>query len=384
MKRIAVLGSTGSIGKNVLNVARHLKESVQVDAIAAHCNIELLQAQAQEFRPRLVAVFDEKKAMELQKKIPHIEVVAKQEGLIAASTLPQVEMVVSAISGLTGLIPTIKAIEAGKDIALANKEVLVAAGQLITSLVKEKGVQLLPVDSEHSAIFQCLQGNKNRFIRRLVLTASGGPFKNWSKDQLAQVSLQDALAHPTWQMGKKITIDSSTLMNKGLEVIEAYWLFNIPFANIEVVIHPQSIIHSMVEFDDCSTLAQMSQPTMVIPIQYALTYPDRKPTIAAPLDFTKQMALEFSPPDYAKFPCLSLAYESLKKGGTLPCFMNAANEVLVERFLNQEISWNQIAIFLQELMEKHQNRPADSLQTILEVDALARKQAATYQLTDSL
>ena len=341
MKRIAVLGSTGSIGKNVLNVARHLKESVQVDAIAAHCNIELLQAQAQEFRPRLVAVFDEKKAMELQKKIPHIEVVAKQEGLIAASTLPQVEMVVSAISGLTGLIPTIKAIEAGKDIALANKEVLVAAGQLITSLVKEKGVQLLPVDSEHSAIFQCLQGKKNRFIRRLVLTASGGPFKNWSKDQLAQVSLQDALAHPTWQMGKKITIDSSTLMNKGLEVIEAYWLFNIPFANIEVVIHPQSIIHSMVEFDDCSTLAQMSQPTMVIPIQYALTYPDRKPTIAAPLDFTKQMALEFSPPDYAKFPCLSLAYESLKKGGTLPCFMNAANEVLVERFLNQEISWNQ-------------------------------------------
>jgi len=381
MKRIAILGSTGSIGQNVLNVTRHLKEKVQVESISAHSNISLLEAQALEFQPRLIAVFDKEKAGELQKRLPEFEVVAGMEGLLAVATLPESNMLISSMSGTLGLGPTIEAIKAGKDIGLANKEVLVAAGALIMKLVQEKQVKLIPIDSEHSAIFQCLNGESRETVRRLILTASGGPFRNWPQERLNRVTVEDALNHPTWAMGKKVTVDSSTLMNKGLEVIEAHWLFNISLDKIEVIIHPQSLIHSMVEFDDLSMLAQMSEPTMIVPIQLALTYPERVPGMIKPFDFIKYATLEFCVPDNEKFRCLPLAYRALQEGGTLPCFMNAANETLVERFLRKEIGWSEIGLILEELMERHVVQSADSLDTILAVDSAARQQASIHKTT---
>ncbi|PJD94715.1 MAG: 1-deoxy-D-xylulose-5-phosphate reductoisomerase [Parachlamydia sp.] len=376
MKKIALLGSTGSIGQSTLQVARHLQDSVRVVALAAHSNIDLLEQQAREFLPDLIAVYDTQKASELKKRLPGFKIVPGKEGLNAVAAHPEAEQVVSAISGTIGLCPTIAAIEAGKHVALANKEALVSGGALVMSLVKEKGVQLLPVDSEHSAIFQCLNGEDLTAIRRLILTASGGPFRLYSADQLAKITVEQALNHPNWKMGSKITIDCSTLMNKGLEVIEAYWLFNIPLNQIEVIIHPQSIIHSMVEFVDGSIIAQMGEPNMIVPIQYALTYPKRSPGMMQPFNFEKFCKLDFTPPNTQHFKCLSLAYESIKQGGSLACYMNAANETLVNRFLQREIGWQDIALKLEQLMLNHRSQHVNSLDDILEIDREARQIAS--------
>lgn len=380
MKRIVILGSTGSIGKNALNVVRHLKHEFQVTALAAKSNIDILEEQAKEFNPAIIAVYDKEKACELQKRLPHHFIVGGMEGLLAVAAYEDADFVISAIAGTIGLQPTIAAIKAGKDVGLANKEALVSGGALVMRLVKEAGIQLIPIDSEHSAIFQCLKQEPFRSIDRLILTASGGPFRTWTDEQLERVTPEQALAHPTWRMGPKVTVDSSTLMNKGLEVIEAYWLFNVNIANIEVVIHPQSLIHSMVEFTDRSMLAQMSEPTMIIPIQYAMTYPNRMPGMLKRFDFLKHSVMEFFIPDLKKFRCLGLAYEAVRQGGSLPCYMNAANEVLVQRFLNKEISWKEIGLQLEALMSQHQVQPIDSLETILAIDALAREEAARCEV----
>lgn len=377
MKNIAVLGSTGSIGESTLQVIRHLGEGYTVKVLAARSSIDLLEKQALEFRPELIAVYDEEAAMNLKKRLPQFEIVAGMEGLKAAASHSSVNFVVSAMSGTMGLVPTIAAIESGKDIGLANKEALVSGGSLVTKLAKVKNVKLLPIDSEHSAIFQCLQGEEKKFVKRLVLTASGGPFRSFSLDKLQQVRLEDALLHPTWKMGPKNTIDSSTLMNKGLEVIEAHWLFDIPVDQIEVVIHPQSVIHSMVEYCDGSIIAQMSEPSMTLPIQYAITYPQRKRAYSPPFNFLKEHHLEFYPPDYTRFPSLKLAYDSLREGGSAPGFMNAANEVLVNRFIQRELSWIDMSRKLAELMEKHQSVSLNSLDDVLTVDRSAREEAAS-------
>lgn len=373
MKTIALLGSTGSIGKNTLNVAKHL--GCRVASLAAHSNIDLLEKQANEWNPEVIGVFDEEKARELQKRLPNVEVLGGLEGLIAAATVPCADLAVSSIVGAAGLLPTFKAIEAGKTIGLANKEVLIAAGELMMNLAKKQGVEILPIDSEHSAIFQCLRGESSSTVRRLILTASGGPFREFSFEDMKTITPESALNHPTWNMGKKITIDSSTLMNKGLEVIEAHILFGQPIEKIDVVIHPQSIIHSLVEFIDGSLISQMGVHDMQVPIQYVLTYPDRKNGLHPCFDFEKYSTLEFFKPDLEKFPCLRLAYEAAKIGGTLPCFMNGANEALVEQFLAGKISWIEIGQKLETLMEAHQVMPQESLETLLAIDKEARQLA---------
>lgn len=376
MKNIAILGSTGSIGRNALEVVRHLKSHFRVVALAARENIDLLEKQAHEFHPLLIAVFQQDKALELQRRLPGIPILSGMEGLKAIAACNEAKMVISAIAGTLGLEPTIAAILAGKDVGLANKEALVSGGALVMRLVKEMGVELLPIDSEHSAIFQCLKGETGSAISRIILTSSGGPFRNWTSEQLANVTVEQALNHPTWKMGPKVTIDSSTLMNKGLEIIEAHWLFDLPVDKIDVIIHPQSIIHSLVEFCDASMLAQMGVPNMIVPIQYAMTYPARLPGLLQPFDFIKHGKLEFFQPDLMKFRCLALAYEAIKRGGSLPCYMNAANEKLVERFLAKEIGWNDIGIQLERLMEQHSIQQINTLEDILAVDAQAREEAA--------
>lgn len=376
MKKISILGSTGSIGESTLKVARHLKENVRIVALAAHSNIDLLEQQAKEFHPELIAVFDEKKALELKKRLPHISIESGMEGLKAVASYSGANFVVSAMSGTAGLAPTVAAIEAGKTLGLANKEALVSGGALVMALAKKHGVQIIPIDSEHSALFQCLQGQPENRVQRLILTASGGPFRNFTQEQLNGITPEQALRHPTWAMGAKITVDCSTLMNKGLEVIEAHWLFGVPIKNISVVVHPQSIIHSMVEFVDNSLLAQMGESSMIVPIQYALTYPDRQPGLLQPFDFVKYHTLQFLTPDVDKFRCLRLAFDAIQAGGTLPCYMNAANEVLVHRFLEKKIGWNAIATKLETLMEKHQIEEVQSINDVLLIDAQARQDAA--------
>lgn len=375
MKKIAIIGSTGSIGENTLKIAKHLKEEIKVVALAAKSNIDLLEKQAKEFHPELIAVYDKDKALELKKRLPGIEVIGGMEGVVAVATHSNVNFVVSAMTGTLGLIPTLSAIESGKDVGLANKEALVSGGALVMQLVKEKNVRLLPIDSEHSAIFQCLSGEKDSPIRRLILTSSGGPFRQLSKEELSKVSVDEALRHPTWVMGPKVTIDSSTLMNKGLEVIEAHFLFNMPVDQIDVVIHPQSIIHSMVEFTDNSIMAQMGVPSMIVPIQYALTYPKRKEGMMPPFDFVKHNQLQFFMPDLEKFRCLRLAYDAARAGGSLTCYMNAANEVLVNRCLERQISWNEIATKLDSLMSRHSIIKISSIDDVLAIDELGRRQA---------
>lgn len=360
-----------------MQVVDNLSPEVEVVALAARSQVDLLAEQTRRYRPKLVALYDHEAARAFQKLFPTLEVVAGMEGLCQAATHPDVDTVFTAMTGTVGLRPTIQALEAKKDIALANKETLVAAGQLVTNLARAQGCSLLPVDSEHSAIFQCLQAEDKRSIQRLIITASGGPFLNHTPEQLAQVSAAQALNHPTWRMGPKITIDSSTLMNKGLEVIEAHWLFGVPLHKIDVVIHPQSIIHSMVEFCDGSILAQMGEPSMVTPIQYALTYPERKKGLLQPFDFTKARTLNFSPPDYDRFRCLKLAMEALRIGKSMPCYLNAANEVLVERFLKGEFSWSAIGQKLEALMERHKLQPSNQLETLLAVDQEARVEASS-------
>lgn len=375
MKRISLLGSTGSIGESTLKVVRHLgPQKLQIAALAAHSQIDLLEQQAKEFSPSLIAVYNKERAQELQKRLPHIRVVAGMEGLEEAACTG--EILVSAITGSIGLRPTLAAIQAGKDVALANKEALIAGGNLVMEAVRKRGVRLLPVDSEHSALFQCLYGEKIPHVRRLILTASGGPFRSYTDEQLQDIRVDQALAHPTWKMGPKITIDSSTLMNKGLEVIEAYWLFGIPLDQIQVVIHPQSLIHSMVEYRDGSIKAQMSVPSMTLPIQYALTFPDRCEGLLEPFDFVKHGTLQFYAPDTTRFRCLDLAYQAIRKGGSLPCFMNASNEVLVQRFINGQIGWPAIAQKLERLMERHSVAPIVHLNDIVHVESEARERAS--------
>lgn len=374
-KKIAVLGSTGSIGRSTLNVVRSCPDKMQVAALAACSNITLLQEQIHEFHPEIVAVYDEEKARCLKKIFPNLKIVSRMEGLCEVACFASVTYVVCAMTGSVGIRPTAAAIKAGKTIGLANKEVLVSAGSYIMQLAKEHQVDIIPIDSEHSAIFQCLQGNSLKSVRRLILTASGGPFLNTPDEELNSITLDKALNHPTWQMGSKITIDSSTLMNKGFEVIEAHFLFDMPLDKIEVVIHPQSIIHSFVEYIDGSCLAQMSEPTMMIPIQYALTYPERQPSLMKPFDFTKAFSLQFFPPDVRKFRCLALAFEALTRGGSAPCYLNAANEELVKRFCQKEIGWHEIGEKLEKLLLNHKVEHVSDVELLLEIDEEARKEA---------
>lgn len=372
-KCLAILGSTGSIGRQTLEVARHL--NLEVASLAAHSSIDLLYEQIQEFHPEIVAVFDEKQALELQKRVPGTRVVAGMEGLVAAASCSRVNLVVSAITGAIGIAPTLAAIEAKKNIALANKEVLVGAGELVMSLAKKYGVQILPVDSEHSALFQCLENKNIEEVRRLILTASGGPFFHCSIEELEEITVEKALKHPSWTMGSKVTIDSSTLMNKGLEVIEAFHLFQRPLEEIEVVVHPQSVIHSMIEMQDGSLFAQMSEPSMIFPIQYAITWPERPAGFLPPFSFAKYPKLEFFPMEKGKFICLELAYDALKEGGSFPCYLNAANEVLVSRFLDKKISWLDIGKKLDKLLSCHKKESPSTLEAIFAVDAAARREA---------
>lgn len=356
MKHISILGSTGSIGTQTLEIVRENKNIV-VDALSAGSNIKLLEEQIREFKPKYAAVYDKELAKQLRDNIRDIEckVYDGMQGLIEVSTLNTVQTVVTAIVGMIGIEPTIAAIASGKDIALANKETLICAGHIIIPLAKEIGVDILPVDSEHSAIFQCLQGNSRSEIHKLILTASGGPFRGYSLEKLKNVKLEDALKHPNWSMGKKITIDSSTMVNKGLEVMEAKWLFDVDIEDIQVIIQPKSIIHSMVEYKDGAVMAQLGVPDMKLPIQYALFYPNRLNIKGDRLDFTKIRSLEFEEPDMDVFRGLALAYEAGKKGGIIPTVYNAANEYAVSKFLSGKIAYLDIPPMIEMAMKNHRN-----------------------------
>ena len=355
MKKIAVLGSTGSIGTQTLEIVR-ANGDIRVESVAAGSNIDLLEKQIREFHPRIAAVWNEEKAKELSVRVAdtRTRVLSGKEGIIAAATVEKADTVVTGIVGMIGIEPTIAAIRCGKDIALANKETLVCAGHIIMPLAKERGVRILPVDSEHSAIFQSLRGNKKNRIAKILLTASGGPFRNYTAAKLKKVTLEDALKHPNWSMGKKVTIDSSTMVNKGLEVMEAHWLFNVDYKDIQVVIQPQSIIHSMVEYEDGAVIAQLGVPDMKLPIQYALYYPRRRFLGGGRLDFAAMKSIEIAAPDMKKFPGLKLAYEAGKTGGSMPTVFNAANEAAVRAFLEKKIGWGDIAKMIASAMEQHE------------------------------
>ena len=366
MKKIAILGSTGSIGTQTLEVVRENKD-IEVLALAAGNNITLLEKQIREFRPKVAAVWSEEKASELRDNVKDLDVkiVSGMDGLIEVSVIEGAEILVTAILGMIGIRPTIAAIKAGKDIALANKETLVTAGHIIMPLAKEYGVKILPVDSEHSAIFQSLQGSHRSELHKILLTASGGPFRGKTREQLATMKLEDALKHPTWTMGQKITIDSSTLVNKGLEVIEAKWLFDVDIDQIEVVVHPQSIIHSMVEYVDGAIIAELGTPDMKLPIQYAIYYPDRRFLPGARVNFATLGQLTFEKPDTDTFTGLRLAFEAGRTGGSLPTVFNAANERAVAKFLNREISYLQITEIIEECMRNHKNIVNPTVEEIL-------------------
>jgi len=378
MKRIAILGSTGSIGVTTLDVVARFPDRFEVVALAAGKNVERLAEQVRRFRPRLVAVGDADSVAVLRQLVPEYRgnVLCGAEGLTAVATSAPVELVVSALVGALGLLPTLQAIEAGKHVALANKEVLVVAGELVTQAARAAGVDLFPLDSEHNAIFQVLRGHRRDDVRRIILTASGGPFLHRPAHELRSVTRDDALRHPTWKMGDKITIDSATLMNKGLEVIEAHWLFDLPPERIDVVIHPQSIVHSMVEYIDGSVLAQMGIPDMSIPIAYILAFPERLPMDHLPsLDLPRAGTLQFAQPDLAKFICLGLAYRALRAGGTAPAVLNAANEVVVAAFLAGAIAFLDIPRILTTVLETHPASAAKDLETLLAADRWARAAA---------
>ena len=379
MKTIAVLGSTGSIGTQTLEVVEELG-NIRVAAISGNQNIDLLEKQARKFRPELVAVMDGKKAELLKSRLAdtNIRGCAGMEGLKAAATLDGVQTVVTSVVGNVGLEPTFAAIAAGKDIALANKETLVSAGQLVMDHVRRYGVSIYPVDSEHSAIFQSLQGNEGNAVRRILLTASGGPFRGKKRKELQTITTKDALRHPNWSMGRKITIDSATLMNKGLEVMEAKWLFDVETEQIEVLVHPQSIIHSAVEYEDGAVIAQMGEPDMRMPIQYALTYPRRLKNSFPKIDFFARNTLTFEKPDRETFRCLALAYQALETGGTLPAVLNGANEVAVARFLEGEISFLQIPLLIENVMDAYTVKYEYTLEDLLEADAWARACASKF------
>jgi 1-deoxy-D-xylulose-5-phosphate reductoisomerase len=375
MKNISILGSTGSVGKTTLDVVRQNLDLYRIVALSCNLNISEIISQAKEFNPKIIAIYDETKAKELKKILPNIKVVSGIEGLVEIATLDEVDFVMSSISGFLGLIPTIEAIKSNKTIGLANKEVMVSAGDLVNNLLTKYNSKLLPVDSEHSAIFQCLKNEKNSDIKKIILTASGGPFFNHTNEMLKKVSLSDALKHPTYKMGKKISIDSATLMNKGLEIIEAYFLFNLNIDQIDVIVHPQSIIHSFVEFIDGSILAQMSEPNMYIPINYALSYPNRIKSNIEKFNFIKNNNLTFFEANLDKFKCLKFAMDAIKLKKSYPCFLNAINEVLVENFLNKKISFLDIFSKLEKLISFHKPYDMLSLDDILQVDKQARIKA---------
>ena len=378
MKRLSILGSTGSIGCNVLNIVEMFPQEFTVQALAAKSNVVLLARQIKQFRPMLAVVFDEKRARELRDLIGSevdIEILFGETGYQTAATLGSVDMTVTAMVGAAGLMPTLAAIEAGKTIALANKETLVMAGDLVMQQAAQKGVDILPIDSEHSAIFQCLQGERQEDVARILLTASGGPFLKRPREEFSKITLAQALKHPNWQMGQKITIDSATLMNKGLEVLEAKCLFGVSHRMIEVVIHPQSVVHSMVAYQDGSVMAQLGIPDMKVAIAYALSYPQRLPLRQPLPQFNAGTTLTFEQPDLEKFPCLALAFKACEVGGTLPAVLNAANEVAVNAFLNQLIAFVAIPQVVEQTMGKHAVVSDPELADILGADQWARNHA---------
>ncbi|MGA2668200.1 MAG: 1-deoxy-D-xylulose-5-phosphate reductoisomerase [Ignavibacteria bacterium] len=377
MKHLAILGSTGSIGRNALEVVRNLNKNdypVKVQYLSAYSNTKLLLEQINEFSPKAVVVFNKSSFEELKKELsrPECELLHGNDGLIELVRRGDYDLMVNALVGFTGLIPTIEALRAGKDIALANKESLVVAGELINNILHSSGSHLFPIDSEHSAILQCLRGETAKSISKLILTASGGPFLNHDKEFFGDITIEEALNHPNWKMGKKITIDSATLMNKGFEIIEGKWLFNIDVEKIEVLIHPQSIVHSMVEFSDGSVKAQLGMPDMKLPIQYAVTYPDRIASDFPKLDLSKLKSLTFFAPDLDKFECLKLAYEVIRLGGSYPVVLNASNEVAVDLFLKKKIKFPGIPYLIRKALEKHDNSAGADLNKIIEIDKWSR------------
>ena len=379
MKSISILGSTGSIGCNTLKTVEHLKD-FRVVALGAGKNVEKLAAQIVKFQPELVACESEKCAEELERRLSNFKfqipkILVGEEGLVAVATHEKAEIVVSATVGAVGFVPTLRALEAGKRVALANKETLVMAGELMTKAARDNNAEILPVDSEHNALHQCLRGESKSEVKRLILTASGGPFRTKSREEIENATREEALNHPNWKMGEKITIDCATLMNKGLEVIEARWLFDFPADEISVIVHPQSVVHSMIEMVDGSVIAQLGVTDMRHAIQYALTFPERKKGELEPLDFRKFSQLTFEEPDFEKFPCLKLAYEALKTGGTMPAVLNAANEIAVQAFLDNKIKLSDIPRIIESVMNEHETKPSSSLEAILEADDFARKRA---------
>jgi 1-deoxy-D-xylulose-5-phosphate reductoisomerase len=385
LKRIAILGSTGSIGRSALQVIEQFPDRFKVVALAAGRNVDLLIAQIQRFRPKVAAVLDQELANDLANRLPAdtgVEVLAGSTGYQETASCAEADMVLSSMVGAAGLIPTLSAIRAGKDVALANKETLVMAGALVMEEVRKYQIRLLPVDSEHNAIFQALEGHRREDLKRILLTASGGPFLNLPMEQLESVTPAQALNHPNWEMGAKITIDSATMMNKGLEVIEAKWLFEVPVEKVDVHIHPQSIVHSMVEYVDGSVIAQLGMPDMRVPIAYALAYPERLTLDLPTLDFFSVQTLTFQEPDRARYPCLDLAFNACKAGGTMPAVLNASNEVAVQAFLDKRIPFLGIARLVDKVMQEHELAPAKELEAIVAADTWARQR--TEKVIDSI
>ncbi|MCD6486893.1 MAG: 1-deoxy-D-xylulose-5-phosphate reductoisomerase [Syntrophobacterales bacterium] len=378
MKNISILGSTGSIGVNTLDVIARNPSRFKVVALAAGRNLSLLKRQIDEFKPGIVCVIDDERADQLREMLEHCAapgIVSGDSGYMEVASWEKTDMVVSAISGAAGLLPTISAIDAGKDIALANKETMVMAGELVIAMAANRGVKIIPVDSEHNAIFQCLRGHNKNEVKRLILTASGGPFLNLPLERFASISLDDALQHPNWEMGRKITIDSASMMNKGLEVIEAKWLFDMDIDKIDVCVHPQSIVHSMVEYVDGSVIAQMGLPDMRGPISYALSYPERLQGAVEALDLCSAGVLEFINPDYAKFPALELAYTVAGEGGSAPAVLNASNEVAVEAFVEGKIRFVDMALVVKEVLDSHRTKEINRIEDVLDADWWGRARA---------
>ena len=378
MKNIAILGSTGSIGRSTLDVIGQNRDRFRVVALAAGSNIDLLEQQIKTFSPDIAAVADSDAAYKLSKRLNGTEILSGDEGINSVAAYADADFVISAIVGSAGLLPTITAIKAGKTVGIANKEALVMAGDIVMREAKKSSARIMPVDSEHSAVFQCIEGHNSADIRRIILTASGGPFINKTKDDLRNIKAEEALKHPNWNMGRKISIDSATLMNKGLEVIEACWLFDMPPEKIDVLIHPQSIIHSLVEFKDRSSMAQMSMPDMRGPISYALSYPERTADPIPGLELENIGPLTFRKPDHDMFPCLLYAYEAIRAGGTLPAVLNAANEIAVYAFLDNKIGFNDIPAVIRKTVEGHTVTQSPELAEVLEADSWARGKAENY------
>ena len=383
MKRLTLIGSTGSIGQNTLRVVEHLSHRFQIFALAANSAARQLAEQAAAFHPTVVAIGDAGRVDEFQQrcrelKVSAPEIVTGEPGLRKITSAADVDIVVSAAVGAAGIQPTYTAVASGKTVALANKEAMVIAGELLRKTAASTGARIIPVDSEHSALDQCLRSGQRAEVRRLILTASGGPFRDTPHDRFSSITPEEALKHPTWKMGKRITVDSATLMNKGLEVIEARWLFDIPAEKIDIMVHPQSVMHSMVEFVDGSVVGQLGTADMRQPIQYALTYPERLSSPVPPLDWNLVSRLDFMQPDRKKFPCISLAYRAIEAGGTAPAVLNAADEIAVEAFLNRKISFSDIPKLIAGTLEAHKPNKADRLETIIEADTWARKYALQW------